>query len=301
MKIIVTGSNGIIGRQLLQQLLEFYPEAEFYVINKNISNGTDRVRSIELDLLLLDQEQSDKIVSSIKPDLFFHLAWDTGHSDYLNTPNNHIWEKISITLINSFYKAGGKKFIGIGSSIEYNWDLPNPFDESTSPVNGNKWLYGHSKLNVYNYLASLTGVSYLWCRVFFVFGPGQSTGRLVPLLINNAFGNGSPLTLNLDLKRDYISTFEIAKQVILMTNTAYSGPVNICSGRPILLKDLVVLIEKEAGNKISISPVKYKDSFEIISLGGSRSLFQKYYPSYSYSDLDFQKDMVRTIDSIKIK
>lgn len=299
MKILVTGSNGIIGQQLLSQLLNTYPLAKFIVINRSTRlTENKRVKSIGLDLLNIGDEKVLSLFDDIRPDLFFHLAWDTGHKEYLTTLDNKKWEEISILLINNFYNSGGKRFIGIGSSIEYDWAGKSPFLETQASMNGNGWLYGQSKLNVYKYLTSLPNISYLWCRIFFVFGPSQGKTRLVPLIINNAINGGVPLTINLDLKRDYISTFETARQIIMMQKTNYSGAVNICSGRVIQLGKIVRIIEDHTNKHAVLSDVKFQDNFENESIGGNIDLIKKYYPDYSYSFEDFTVDLEETIDHI---
>ena len=297
MKILITGSNGIIGQQLLSQLLDVYPIAEFVIINRKTPTVliTERIKSIEIDILSIDKTQADLIFTSIRPELFFHLAWDTGHSNYLETIDNVKWESTTITLINSFYSSGGKRFVGLGSSIEYDWAFNSPFKEISSPT-GSKWLYGQSKLAIYNHLASLSNISYLWCRVFFVFGPGQSKTRLVPIIINNALNGGNALTINLELKRDYISTFEISRQIILMQQTNYSGAVNICSGRAIKLGDIISCISDITKTKITLNSINYQDGFEIEKLEGSIELINQYYNYYTYSVDNFCDDIKKTID-----
>lgn len=263
------------------------------------SPADKRVNAIEIDLLNIDERAATALFNDIKPDLFFHLAWDTAHKDYLTTGDNIKWEKISRMLIDSFYKSGGSKFIGIGSSIEYNWKEGNIFNETTSSLNGNGWLYGQSKLNVYNYLASLSNIKYLWCRIFFVFGPGQGKTRLVPLIISRSLIGGDPLTINLNLKRDYISTFEIARQIIMMQETNYFGPVNICSGGVIRLGDIIQTVESYTNREVLLSPAQYQDNFENESVGGSIELIKKYYPNYACSFESFEADLIKTINSIK--
>jgi nucleoside-diphosphate-sugar epimerase len=297
LRIVVTGSNGIIGREVLCQLKLFYPKADIYQINRKKIENNDK--SFSIDLLNVNNEEISKILNNIRPNLLFHLAWYTDHKDYLTSSLNKSWETATINLINAFYNSGGEKFIGLGSSIEYDWNFQSPFKENSIHLNGNKWAYGEAKTNVFKYLNSLKGISFQWDRVFFVFGPGQSKSRLIPLIIDNAINGGTPLKVNLNLRRDYISTFEIAKQIANMSTTSFSGSLNICSGRSILLSDLVSKIEILTNKKISISANKFIDNFDVENIYGRQDIIKSYFPNYNYSEFDFNEDLKKTIKYYK--
>ena len=296
MRIIVTGTNGIIGTEVLNQLKIFYPKADIYEINRKKNENNEK--SFSIDLLNINNEEIDKIINNIKPNLLFHLAWYTEHKDYLTSSLNKSWETATINLINAFYNSGGEKFIGLGSSIEYDWNFQSPFKENSIHLNGNKWAYGEAKTNVFKYLNSLKGISFQWDRVFFVFGPGQSKSRLIPLIIDNAINGGAPLKVNLNLKRDYISTFEIAKQITMMSNCNYSGSINICSSYSLLLSKLIEKIESVIKKKVTISNEVYNDNFEINEIVGSNDVIRSYYPNYFYNIDKLDTDLENTINFI---
>jgi nucleoside-diphosphate-sugar epimerase len=292
--IFITGSTGIIGKQLINQLYLTYPTAIIYEISRKNVNGEKN--HIELDLLNTNSIKVEAIFNHYKPYLFFHLAWCTNHSNYLVSEENILWEKVTINLINSFYNSGGHKFIGIGSSIEYDWKYPSPFNEFNSKLNGNNWIYGKSKINIFNYLSNIPNISFQWDRVFFVFGPGQDKNRLIPLIINNALNNSDPLSINLNLGRDYISTFEISRQISMMSTTSYCGSLNICSGKSTLLGDLVSKIESITRKKVTISSNKFKDNFDVQNISGCQDVIKLYFSDYKYSEDDFVNDLKRTIE-----
>ncbi len=294
MIIFITGSTGIIGKQLINQLYLTYPTAIIYEISRKNVNGEKN--HIELDLLNTNSIKVEAIFNHYKPYLFFHLAWCTNHSNYLVSEENILWEKVTINLINSFYNSGGHKFIGIGSSIEYDWKYPSPFNEFNSKLNGNNWIYGKSKINIFNYLSNIPNISFQWDRVFFVFGPGQDKNRLIPLIINNALNNSDPLSINLNLGRDYISTFEISRQISMMSTTSYCGSLNICSGKSTLLGDLVSKIESITRKKVTISSNKFKDNFDVQNISGCQDVIKLYFSDYKYSEDDFVNDLKRTIE-----
>ena len=293
MRILVTGSNGIIGSEVLNQLKLFYPKADIYQINRKKNENNDK--SFSIDLLNVNNEEISKILNSIRPNLLFHLAWYTDHKDYLTSNLNKSWEIATINLINAFYNSGGEKFIGLGSSIEYDWNFQSPFKENSIHLNGNKWPYGEAKKNVFKYLNSLKGISFQWDRVFFVFGPGQNKTRLIPLIIDNAINGGAPLKVNLNLRRDYISTYEIGKQVTMMSTCNHIGSINICSGNSPSLKEIVLIIEDIIKRGVSISKEKYLDKFENEDISGSIDAIHKFYPSYLYDSNKLRNDLVETI------
>jgi nucleoside-diphosphate-sugar epimerase len=291
--IFISGSSGIIGKQLIKQLYLTYPNTTIYELGRKKENIDSYF--IELDLLNSNSLEIDAVFNKYKPVLFFHLAWCTNHTDYLISEENVLWEQSTINLINSFYNSGGQKFIGIGSSIEYDWKYPSPFNEHNSKLNGNNWSYGKSKINIFNYLSNISNISFQWDRIFFVFGPGQSKNRLIPLIINNAINNTKPLSINLNIGRDYISTFEIARQISMMSTTSYSGSLNICSGKSTLLSDIVSKIEKITQKKVTISTDEFIDNFDVQNISGCQDIIKLHFPDYKYTEYDFENDLKETI------
>ena len=293
MIIFISGSSGIIGKQLIKQLYLTYPNATIYELGRKKENIDSYF--IELDLLNSNSLKMDAVFNRYKPVLFFHLAWCTNHTDYLISDENILWEQSTINLINSFYNSGGQKFIGIGSSIEYDWKYPSPFNELNSKLNGNNWLYGKSKINIFNYLSNIPNISFQWDRIFFVFGPGQSKNRLIPLIINNALNNTKPLSVNMNIGRDYISTFEIARQISMMSTTSYIGSLNICSGKSTLLSDIVSKIEKITQKKVTISSDEFIDNFDVQNISGCQDIIKLHFSDYKYTEDDFENDLKETI------
>ena len=98
MVIFISGSSGIIGKQLIKQLKLTYINATIYELIRKEDNTVEN--SIIIDLLNMDTHKIDILFNNYKPRLFFHLAWCTNHSDYLVSTENILWEKLTINLIN---------------------------------------------------------------------------------------------------------------------------------------------------------------------------------------------------------
>lgn len=298
MNIIVTGSNGIIGQQLINLIILEYPNHKILLLNRKKPNlvFNKNISSLELDLLKVDKEKLNKIFRKFKPKKIFHLAWNTNHSDYLTSPENSEWEIFSKKLIDCFYKNGGQKFIGIGSSLEYDWNYDSPFIENRSLLSNNNYLYTKCKMNVLNHLKKYNNEKYLWARVFFVFGPNQGKTRLIPKLISNALKGHPKISVVSDLERDYLSTFEIAKQLIMIEKTNHNGEFNVCSGIPIKLDKIIEIISQITKKKLELLDTQYNGPLNSKIVYGSRNLINKFYPNYKYNIIDIKKDLIKTLN-----
>ena len=296
MKILITGATGLIGKQLKNKLCHFYSDFDIFYLTKNKS--INNKNTFYLDIINSSETEINEIFKTIKPDLFFHLAWETSHSTYLTSNENILWEIKTIEMLKCFYKHGGRKFIGLGSCIEYDWNTNMPLIENKSLLNGNNYIYGTSKLNIYKYLKNLNNVEYTWNRIFFVFGPGQSNSRLIPQLVRNAFNNENKLEINLNSSRNYISSFEIANQILMMAKSTYVGPVNICSEFSIKLSQLVDHISFVTNKNINVT-FNESDRFSIYKeINGSINTIKKVYPNYTYNTTELFKDLDITIKDI---
>ena len=84
-----------------------------------------------------------------------------------------------------------------------------------------------------------------------------------------------------------------------MSTTTFSGSLNICSGRSMLLSDLVSKIEILTNKKISISANKFNDNFDVENIYGRQDIIKSYFPNYNYSEFDFNEDLKKTIKYYK--
>ena len=118
---------------------------------------------------------------------------------------------------------------------------------------------------------------------------------MIPLIIDNAINGGTPLKANLNLKRDYISTYEIGKQVTMMSTCNHIGSIKICSGNSPTLQEIISMIEDIINRRVSISKVKYIDTFEIMDISGSIDTIKKFYPNYKYDTNSLKLDLKEMI------
>src|SRR5690349_3080162 len=155
-RVLVTGATGFIGSAIVRRLAEEGHEA--------IAFEGDLLRDGPFD------------PTSLRATHCIHAAWYTNHSDYLTHELNSAWTAASLRLAHAFSDAGGRRFVGLGTCLEYDVaDAGGPCSEDETPLRPDT-PYARSKLDLYEALRQ-RGDSFAWARVFFVYGPGDRPGR----------------------------------------------------------------------------------------------------------------------------
>lgn len=222
MKLLVTGAYGFIGRHLLHCL-----------------PGNIRVFAPGREQLnLLDSSNVDKTLANIRPSHCLHLAWHTG-ANYANSPANADWLAAGRHLVESFYRHGGKRFVGMGTCYEYaDSPLPHAEDEACAvPATP----YGQAKLALGQFLQNHCeneALSWAWARAFFITGPGENPSRLVPSLIE-ALARGRDFLIKSPKRYlDYMDARDVAACISKLLFSPHAGIFNICSGQGLYLENL---------------------------------------------------------------
>ena len=231
--IYLTGATGFVGRHVLSELI-----AQGYFVHCLISGKKfidelrhPQVQYVEIDFL--EEGFKDKIndfFSKQAASCIIHSAWYTEHEDYLTHSVNLQWVKSSKILIDAFYKHGGKRFIGLGTCIEYDFSYLNSKPlATTTPLKGNT-LYALCKIAIFNYLNQLhqeKGVDYVWARLFFIYGAHDKKGRLIPYVYEQIMQNKQAVPKFGAAERDYIYVNDLAKQIASLIPNTYVGALNL--------------------------------------------------------------------------
>src|SRR5204862_6165408 len=87
--------------------------------------------------------------------------------------------------------------------------------------------------------AAANGVSTAWGRLFSVYGPHEHPKRLVPSVIRSLLA-GEPAACSHGTQiRDYLFAQDAADALITLLESDITGPLNLASGQPIALRDIV--------------------------------------------------------------
>ena len=208
-RVLITGATGFIGSAIMRRLLADGHEA--------VALRQDLLAETSLDL------------SSAGASHCIHAAWYTNHADYLTHDINRHWVAASLRLEDAFRAAGGTRFVGLGTCLEYDVANANgPCVEGVTPLHP-ETPYARCKLELFEALDKRRE-DFAWARIFFVYGPGDRDGRLIPSMAGQ-FSSGQQAGPTYGgLRRDYIHVDDLAGQLVRIALSDVQGATNTGTG-----------------------------------------------------------------------
>ena len=271
-KVLLTGASGFIGRHVLDCLLNKGYEV-FAVYNSTKPTEREGLNAVQLDLF--DYDTVKAFFAKEKFENLIHLAWFTGKKCH-STNANLDWVCASINLLKCFNEQFEtddvenltKKVLMAGTVSEYDFSY-GYLTEGLTPLN-NPSLYGKCKASLYNMAEQYSiqnGIEFKWARVFNLYGPYEKETRLMPYVMN-AMLNGEDVKVSPCTKvQDYSHVFDTAAAIVKFFESDVQGAVNICSGKPIKLKNIVEKIKELTDFKGNILygaiPAKFEEPFVV--------------------------------------
>jgi nucleoside-diphosphate-sugar epimerase len=250
--VLLTGASGFIGHHCLAPLLALGYEVHA-VSSKPQEQSLPGVTWYQADLL--DLSQIAPLMARVKPTHLLHLAWHVVPGSF-GSPENLAWVQSSLELLRQFSEQGGKRVVVAGTCYEYDWNY-GYCSESVTPRLATTF-YGSCKNALYDLVAAYSeriDLSMGWGRIFFLYGPREHPNRLVSSVIRSLLLGEPALCSHGEQIRDYLSVEDTAGATVALLNSNVQGPVNIASGLPIALKDIILTI----GERL--------DKVELIRLG----------------------------------
>jgi len=247
--IAITGANGFVGRHVLDHLLRENHNIKILVKKSKIRNQYQpNIKVIELNDLFHEKAETLKqILKGVE--ILIHLAWYTEPNQYLTSPLNIDCLTGTLNLAKAFVEAGGRRFIGIGTCFEY--DTDQCLLSINTPLNP-KSIYAASKSSAFQLLTQIFSVSeveFSWCRLFYLYGDGEDTRRLVAYIKQKlSIGETVELTSGNQI-RDFLDVQDAAKMIVEESLGSLQGPINICSGIPITIRQIAENIADHFGRR----------------------------------------------------
>ena len=241
-RILVTGAGGFIGRAAIAPLVS--RGFEVHAVARTQASGRD-ARATWHHADLLAPGQPARLVDAIRPSHLLHLAWYAVPGKYWTASENVDWVAASASLARAFERAGGARFVGAGTCAEY---APSDggCDERTTPLLPST-LYGTCKHAVHRVVGALAAgrFSFAWGRIFFLYGPHEDPSRLVPGVIRSLMEGREALCTAGTQVRDFMHVEDVADAFAALVDSGVDGAVNIASGRPVRIADVVSSIAEQ--------------------------------------------------------
>lgn len=243
-RVLLTGGTGFIGRHCLTELLRSGHEVHAISRGECVPKS-GVVHWHQADLF--DEIAVSSVIEEVKPDALLHLAWEATPGLFWNSDENVRWVQATLSLLRAYSGVGGGRVVIAGSCAEYDW-RGRTFNESTTPL-APASLYGTCKAALFRIVESVAeqwNLSLAWGRVFFLYGPGEPHERLVPSVIRKLInGEAAPCTHGNQI-RDYLYVEDVARAFVAILESDVYGAVNIGSGIPVALREIVLEIGRQA-------------------------------------------------------
>lgn len=250
MKILVLGSNGLVGNSIRNHSADFN-NYEMYFSNRK-------------DTDLFSYNKTYELISNTKPDVIINAAAKVGGIHANNTNKSEFLLenlKINMNILESCINFPDIKIINLGSSCIYPLGAENPIKENsimTGSLEPTNSPYSMAKLSAIELGKSMNtqfGSKVINLMPTNLYGPNDNfnpeNSHVIPGLIHkmnvakedeetnfSIWGSGSPL-------REFLYVDDLAKAIeFIIVNDIHVDLLNVGSGEEISIKDLALLIQK---------------------------------------------------------
>jgi nucleoside-diphosphate-sugar epimerase len=246
--ILLTGGTGFIGRHIARQLLESGFDVLALVREERKARELRELSSATL----IKGTIADGLSVELPPNtILIHAAWERVRD---LSAMSHIEKQYGehYRFIKGALAQGVSRVIVIGSCFEYG-QAHGPVTSHT-PTNPNT-PYAAAKDFLHKSLRLLQkemSFVLIWARLFYLYGEGQDSRAIVPLL-DAALDRGDE-TFRMSYGEqllDYLPASVAAQKVVKLIEFS-DGTYNVCSGTPISLRRLLEQRMAERGKLITL-------------------------------------------------
>lgn len=267
--ILILGGAGFIGSNLADKLLannkkvivvdnfdKYYsPDIKRKNVKHNLANPNYKLTTVDIE----DKEKIEKVFIDNEIDCVVHLAAKAGVRSSIESSISYAKTNIigTLNVLNAMNKTNVHKIVFASSSSVYgdcNSDFFKEEFNASFPISP----YAATKKSCEEFLYTyhkIFGIKAIVLRFFSVYGPRQRPDLAICKFVDNISTN-TPITVFGDgtTTRDYTFIDDITNGIMAAIKYDKSDfeIINLSSGHPINLNDMIATIEEILGKKASI-------------------------------------------------
>lgn len=262
-RVFVTGGSGFVAANLVRELL--CRGARPHLLLRPQSDAW-RLRELAPDIHIHRGDITDAgavaaAFAAATPEFVFHLATPRGH-------DASAWARLSETnvlaalrLVEQLRAIPATRLVVAGSSLEYGPAAqPHREDAALAPAT---W-HGVGKAAaglIYRQAVTAFGLGINQLRLFHVYGPWESSHRLLPSAIRAAL-SGRPLPLTqAGIRRDWVHVADVVEALLAAAVSPRQGEIyNIGTGTETSNEEVVDRVGRALGKAIATQPDTFQPS-----------------------------------------
>ncbi len=250
--IAVTGASGFLGRHVLAHLASL--PINVVAASRTRPAGladSERIRWVELDI---HAPTEDPYAVLGQPDTLLHLAWG-GLPDYRAASHLETERPAHLRFLDCLIRGGLPALTVAGTCFEYG--MQSGCLAETTPCDP-ILAYPQAKLALLGDLQALKDshpFALTWARLFYMYGDGQQERSLyTQFMAAHARGDTHFDMSGGEQLRDFLPVAQVAAYLSeLALSGADNGVVNVCSGEPVSIRELVKGWAKALGWDVALN------------------------------------------------
>lgn len=303
-KAIVTGANGFIGKNLVNDLIQ--NGVEVIAVSRRCANWDSRPnKAIIVECDLSEVSRLPEMIPDRDIDCIFHMAWQ-GVSNF-DTANYEVQLKnvtAAMELITAANEMKVPTFVLAGSVHEFEAKVEM---DSGAPVTDMRNMYKTAKLAAHwmgKTLAGSRGMRFFCPLIINAYGEGENSARLINTLVRKVLSGVSPELSDAAQLYDFVHVTDVAHAFYLIGEKGVNGrEYTIGSGKAMPLRAFLTKAGDMAnaakgGEPVPLGFGKYK--------GTAIALPPEAFDTSSLTEdtgfmpiISFEEGIKRTIDHIK--
>jgi nucleoside-diphosphate-sugar epimerase len=240
MRILLTGATGFIGAHVARALVARGAQVHGLALP---GAPRDRLADIASRLELHEGDLSDAAwtqatVGSLAPDAVIHLAWYAEPGTYLRAiPENLASLRGGMNLLEALAGGGTCRRVVLAGTCLENQATPQPTIYAAAKSAQHQLAMGFAA-------ASMTAAC---AHIHYLYGPGEDERRVIPTVTRSLL-RGEPIDVTSGSQsRDYLHVADIAEALCRIAESDATGRVDICTGKPVTLRDVFEEIARATG------------------------------------------------------